>query len=60
MKAIIIEEKDALALLDQLKLEHFVIEQDHKHNALTPHDIHRRFHRIVTQWLQEQGADCVR
>lgn len=74
MRAIIIDDKDATALLDQLKLQAFTSEpfgastrhvlEEHK---LTPgeytflvDDIHRRFHYIVTRWLQDQGASCVR
>ncbi len=63
MKAIIISDMDARALLDKLKLEsmrgdgHF---RGHDpENPPTIEGIHRAFHYVVTRWLQEQGADCV-
>lgn len=69
MRAIIIDDKDARALLDQLKLESWqhapssavvrIGEQykmpKHELDALV-HEIHRRFHYVVTGWLQDQGA----
>lgn len=74
MRAIIIDDKDASALLDQLKLEAFTSEpfgastrhviEDRKlrpeEYRMLADDIHRRFYFIVTRWLQEQGASCVR
>lgn len=52
MRAIIIEEKDVRALMEQLELEKL---------RLTGHqkpvdEIHRRFHYVVCKWLQEQGS----
>ncbi len=59
MKAIIIQDHDARALLDKLELaklkEHYAQRQE-------PHtfdDMHRTFHYVVTRWLQEHGADVV-
>lgn len=68
MKAIIIQDQDARALLDQLKLEAFHPTSYHTgQERLTPQElkvvteeVHRRFHYIVCRWLQEQGASVVR
>lgn len=68
MRAIIIEDKDAKALLDRLELEKY--KKAHKHPAhqlsldlahggrdeITLADMHRWFHYVVVGWLQEQGA----
>lgn len=60
MKAIIIQDTDARALLDKLKLEAMLGPRDQfSSNPPTIEDMHRRFHHVVTRWLQEQGADCV-
>ena len=71
MKAIIIQESDAANLLDLLKLEQFSDPQMWEHadawhsipnttrEQMLNH-VHRKFHYIVTRWLQEQGASCVR
>ena len=63
MRVIIIEDKDARALLDSLKLESLTA-------SLCLHDgmgrqelidtIHRAFHYRVCTWLQEQGCKVVR
>lgn len=62
MKAIIINDADARALLDQLELT-AMKSGNHIHTdptyPPTVAEIHRAFHYIVTRWLQEQGADCV-
>ncbi len=63
MRAIIIEDKDARALLDSLKLES--LRKDRPKYAesagmSTVDTIHRTFHYIVVQWLQDQGANVVR
>jgi len=63
MRAIIIEDKDARALLDSLKLEQ--LRKDRPNFALSEgqtmvDQVHRTFHYIVCQWLQDQGADVVR
>lgn len=63
MRAIIISDADARALLDQLKLTSLqadnIMRDDHDRPP-TVSEIHRAFHYVVTRWLQEQGADCVR
>lgn len=62
MKAIIISDTDARALLNKLELTamrgagHFREDAD---RAPSVSEIHRAFHYVVTGWLQEQGADCV-
>jgi len=56
MRAIIIEDKDAKSLLEKLELEKF--KRDGLRSSDEPaslSDIHRRFHYVVTKWLQEQG-----
>ncbi len=60
MKAIIINDSDARALLDKLKLKSLYgdnIIRDDPTKPPTVVDIHRAFHYIVCRWLQEQGAD---
>ena len=58
MRAIIIEDKDAKALIDQLKLEAMTeTNMRPEVSKAAIKIIHRRFHFIVTQWLQEQGCD---
>lgn len=72
MRAIIIQDHDARALLDKLKLESFtepVIFSTRTREMLEElpetvrRDIldqfHRKFHYIVTVWLQEQGCQIV-
>lgn len=72
MRAIIISDKDARALLDQLKLCSLegnlpfaggLIEKlgasESDVRALVE-QVHRSFHYHVTRWLQEQGAEVVR
>lgn len=62
MKAIIISDMDARALLNKLELTamrdagHM---RDDPDRPPTISGIHRAFHYVVTRWLQEQGADCV-
>lgn len=73
MKAIIISDADARALLDQLKLEAVDRGTTYIHGVPPEHhdlavkmlpaievDVHRRFHYVVTRWLQEMGADTLR
>ncbi len=68
MKAIIISDSDARALINELKLNKF---NETRRGTLTERhgqavveamvdSIHSEFHYIVTRWLQEQGADCLR
>lgn len=59
MRAIIIDDADARALLDQLKLT-ALQNAHHLRLNMTIDDMHRTFHYVVTRWLQEQGADVVR
>lgn len=60
MKAIIISDADARALLDKLELTAL---RNNGHNVrldtCTPAEMHRVFHYVVCRWLQEQGADVV-
>jgi hypothetical protein len=56
VKAIIISDADARALLNKLELTKF--RSDHS-KCQTVAEIHRAFHYEVCLWLQEQGADCV-
>lgn len=61
MKAIIISDAEARALLDRLELtalRHNVL-RDNPERPVTIEDMHRTFHYVVTRWLQEHGADCV-
>ena len=63
MKAIIISDADARALLDKLELTklkgagHFPRESPE--NPPSIGEMHRVFHYVVCRWLQEQGADVV-
>lgn len=60
MKAIIIEDKDAKALLAELELEKFKGSPSWSlESSVSPEKMHRRFHYIVVKWFQEQGADFV-
>lgn len=70
MRAIIIDDKDAKALLDKLKLESFDkslggygISENEAWNGLPVsmrqeiiRRIHGRFHFVVCTWLQDEGA----
>jgi hypothetical protein len=62
MKAIIITDVDARALLDKLELKKLQTERlisgDPTRAAMVD-DAHRAFHYVVCRWLQEQGADVV-
>ncbi len=64
MKAIIISDSDARALLDQLKLEAMTAAnhwpKNEKGSPEQTEAAHRAFHFIVCRWLQEMGADVVR
>jgi hypothetical protein len=62
MRAIIISDADARALLDKLELRSLHADNILREDPARPptvSDIHRAFHYVVTRWLQEQGADCV-
>jgi hypothetical protein len=59
MRVIIIQDKDAKALLDSLKLEQITMPIPVRTNGGEKEaiaDIHRRFHYRVTTWLQDQGC----
>lgn len=63
MRAIIIDDKDAKALVEGLRLES--MRKDHPNyenpgNPLTMEQMHRIFHSRVVRWLQEQGADVTK
>ena len=61
MRVILIEDKDARALLDSLKLELFSLSEHNKPVADSlAGEIHRAFHYRVCVWLQEQGCEVVR
>ena len=71
MRAIIIDDKDARALIDQLTLasmdsrnlggynvgesEAWFTLSENTRRAIVD-VLHRRFHYVVTRWLQDQGA----
>lgn len=62
MKAIIISDTDARALLHSLELRSLKSDnmlRDDPDRPPTLASVHRAFHYVVTKWLQEQGADCV-
>lgn len=63
MKAIIINDADARALLDSLELAQMrAANHWPNHSTATNEAIieaHRAFHYIVCRWLQEQGADVM-
>lgn len=75
MRAIIISDNDARALLDSLKLERLqsdgytlgvraigaepTVEQQRIMDGLL-NEAHRTFHYVVCRWLQDQGANIVR
>lgn len=59
MKAIIISDADARALLSKLELTKLRNDGHFSNLNAEVDQIHRIFHFIVTKWLQEQGADCV-
>lgn len=58
MQAIIIEDKDILALLNEIES----MDKENWENSAQPpwQDMHGRFVYIVVRWLQDQGASCVR
>jgi hypothetical protein len=60
MRCVIIEDKDAIALLDKLKLT-ALQENGHRcQEGASVQDIHRVFHFVVYRWLREQGFECVK
>lgn len=64
MRAIIISDADAKALLDKLELTKLrgaghIQRMGDASNPPTLEEIHRTFHYVVCNWLQEQGANVV-
>ncbi len=62
MRAIIIQDTDARALLDKLRLQSMQSENVMRFDPNQParvEDVHRAFHYIVVKWFQEQGADVI-
>lgn len=58
MRAIIIQDTDAKALLDRLEL--VKLRPRYTETPASVDEIHRTFHFEVCRWLQEQGADVAR
>jgi hypothetical protein len=59
MRVIIIEDKDAKVLLQQLEFQSMYEKDLLRRKISDATDIskmHRKFHYIVCKWLQEQGA----
>jgi hypothetical protein len=64
MRAIIIQDADAKALLDRLELrrlkgDNILLNRPPEGTAMVDW-VHRSFHYEVCRWLQEQGADVTR
>lgn len=59
MRAIIIDDKDAINLLEQLQLKKYEVKDRIPDNA-TVEDVHRWFHYVVVNWLHDQGAKITR
>ena len=62
MKAIIISDMDARALLNKLELTKLKSDRPRWGDPNSPptvEEMHRVFHFVVCRWLQEQGADTV-
>lgn len=64
MKAIIISDAEAKALLDQLELEKLKAANHWPNHSQAENTeivaAHRAFHYVVCRWLQEMGADITR
>lgn len=62
MRAIIIDDKDAIALLERLDLTRLRENHYKGHTAdwELVDKVHRVFHYVVCSWLQEQGAKLTR
>lgn len=67
MRAIIIQDTDARALLDRLELRARQLDPsmvltgaNGPEHGKSVGDIHRMLHFEVTRWLQEMGCDVVR
>lgn len=55
MKYILSEDKDAVALLDKLRLVKFTQREYSQCSEQDFADMHRTFHYHVVTWLQDQG-----
>lgn len=67
MKVIIIEDKDARALVKELEFQYMKevgvllhFNQDDVATKQTVADIHRAFHYVVVRWLQDQGCETTK
>jgi hypothetical protein len=64
MRAIIIDDKDARALLERLQLTQYANGSGRSHiNPDEPakvDEVHGWFRYVVCSWLQEQGANIIR
>jgi hypothetical protein len=66
MRAIIIDDKDARALLDSLEMQklkenrHLLAKEWVDIPPELVNTCHRTFHYIVCKWLQDQGCNVVR
>lgn len=64
MRAIIIADKDANALLERLELTKYTNgrgrSQRNADELANVEEMHRWFHYVVCSWLREQGADTAR
>ena len=58
MRVVIIEDKDAKALLEKLELQK-MREENHIREGMTIDQMRRAFHYIVCRWLQDQGANPI-
>jgi len=52
MRVIAIKEEDIKVLMERLELQKFQLNNSRE----TIDEIHRRFHYIVVNWVQEQGS----
>jgi hypothetical protein len=63
MRVIIIEDKDARALIDSLKLETMnernILRKDPE-APCTAAEMQRAFNYVVVRWLQDQGCNIIR
>lgn len=63
MRAIIIDDKDARALVESLELQAMNernILRKNPDEPCTAHDMHRAFRYVVVRWLQDQGCNVTR
>ncbi len=62
MRAIIIDDKDAIALVEQLELASWKteVQTENRTPGQIRDDLYTRFRYIVVGWLHEQGCNVVR